>query len=240
MNKEAIRRFLIVLLTAALPLQAGTDDGSEARMRLLDEIQADIRGILGRELRPQVAAAVKSVPRHEFVPKTLQSNAYANHPLPIGDDQTISQPLIVALMTDLMDVDKDDRVLEVGTGSGYQAAVLAEIADHVYSVEIIGALAHAATGRLKRLGYLNVSVRHGDGLAGWPEAAPFDAIMVTAAGVEIPESLLEQLKPGGRLVIPVGAEHAVQQLKVIEKTAAGITSTDVLPVRFVPVTRTVR
>ncbi|MDA1300145.1 MAG: protein-L-isoaspartate(D-aspartate) O-methyltransferase [Proteobacteria bacterium] len=213
--------------------------------KLVDEVKRETylaRDYLGKsELDPRVLAAMESVPRHEFVPEMARARAYGNHPLPIGDGQTISQPFIVALMTDLLQVKPGDRVLEVGTGSGYQAAVLAELVDEVYSVEIVGNLARAASTTLALLGYDNVQVRHGDGLLGWPEAAPFDGIMVTAAGLDIPDTLIEQLKPGARLVMPVGAQHEVQQLKVVTREyTGGLTETDKLPVRFVPITRNVR
>jgi protein-L-isoaspartate(D-aspartate) O-methyltransferase len=177
------------------------------------------------------------VPRHEFVPEAERRNAYANRPLPIGLGQTISQPYIVALMTDLMEVKPGDRVLEIGTGSGYQAAVLSELAGAVYTVEIVEPLAREAQERLKRLGYRNVMARTGDGYQGWPEHAPFDSIMVTAAPREVPQPLIDQLKPGGRLVVPVGGQASGQSLLLIEKQPDGkITRRNVLAVRFVPLT----
>ena len=186
----------------------------------------------------RVRDALASVPRHLFVPERLRSSAYDNRPLPIGEGQTISQPYIVAMMTQLADVDGRERVLEIGTGSGYQAAVLAEIADHVYTIEIIDTLAERAATTLETLGYDNVSVRAGDGYLGWPEHAPFDAIVVTAAPETVPEPLLEQLAIGGRLVIPVGPEGSTQSLRMLQKDDNGTVSTrDVLPVRFVPFTR---
>ena len=177
--------------------------------------------------------------RHEFVPASMRSHAYLNRPLPIGSDQTISQPYIVALMTDLADIDQDSVVLEVGTGSGYQAAVLAELVDHVYTIEIIEKLGKSAELTLKRLGYRNVTVRVGDGYHGWIDHAPFDAILVTAAPEEIPEPLIQQLKPGGILVIPVGRQSGSQSLQVIEKDLSGqISKHNVLSVGFVPLTGT--
>jgi len=171
------------------------------------------------------------------VPAAQRVSAYANRPLPIGLGQTISQPYIVALMTELMEVKPGDRVLEVGTGSGYQAAVLAGLAGMVYTVEIVEPLAREATGRLKRLGYLNVETRIGDGYQGWPEQAPFDSIMVTAAPREVPQPLIEQLRPGGRLVVPVGGQGGHQSLLLLEKQADGsVTRRNVLAVRFVPLT----
>jgi len=212
------------------------------RAELVDEIGRDVRetrsytGI--SQLDDDVMQAIGKVPRHEFVPATARDHAYENRALPIGEGQTISQPYIVAVMTDLAAVDADSIVLEVGTGSGYQAAVLAEIARHVYTIEIIEPLGRRAAEVLDRLGYRNVTVKIGDGYRGWPEFAPFDAIVVTAAPVEVPAPLIEQLKPGGRLVVPVGGQGAAQSLQVLEKDAAGeIRATHVLPVRFVPFTR---
>ena len=185
-----------------------------------------------------VLAALGRVPRHEFVDATYHSEAYENHPLPIGLDQTISQPYVVALMSELLEVSPGARVLEIGTGSGYQAAVLAEMGCEVYTVEILQPLADRASAVLERLGYDNVHQRVGDGYQGWPAAAPFDAIIVTAAPETVPEPLVEQLAPGGRLVIPVGPENSGQVLTVISKAADGSTTTrDVIPVRFVPFVR---
>jgi protein-L-isoaspartate(D-aspartate) O-methyltransferase len=186
-------------------------------------------------LSKQVMAAMAKVPRHEFVPQDQKRNAYQDRPLPIGHGQTISQPFIVALMTDLMEIKPTDRVLEVGTGSGYQAAVLAELAAAVYTIEIVEPLARQATERLRGLGYRNVTTRAGDGYQGWAEHAPFDSIMVTAAPSVVPQPLLDQLKPGGRLVVPVGGQFAGQSLMVVEKLPDGRTTRrSVLPVRFVP------
>jgi protein-L-isoaspartate(D-aspartate) O-methyltransferase len=180
----------------------------------------------------RVMQAIASVPRHEFVPVELQPYAYLNRPLPIGYDKTVSQPFIVALMTDLLDPDEADVALEIGAGAGYQAAVLAGLVKRVYSVDIIEELARGAERRLKRLGYGNVEVRVGNGYYGWPEHAPYDKIMVTAAADLIPPPLLAQLKPGGRMVIPTGIPER-QTLVLVEKTAGGNLSTrEVLPVRF--------
>ena len=204
----------------------------------LEQMLDEIRRSGPPDVSEHVLSAMKNVPRHEFVPTQYRLAAYANRPLPIGEGQTISQPYIVALMTDLAEVDADSIVLEVGTGSGYQAAVLAELADHVYTIEIIDALAQRATQTLQKLGYDNVSVKSGDGYAGWPEHGPFDAIVVTAAPETVPEPLIEQLSPGGRLVIPVGPEHQTQFLKVLSKDENGvITTRNVAPVIFVPFTR---
>ncbi len=183
-------------------------------------------------------AALGHVPRHEFVPDPQKRYAYENRPLSIGARQTISQPYIVALMTDLAEVTKQDVVLEIGTGSGYQAALLSELAGHVYTIEIVEMLGQRAANTLERLGYNNVTARVGDGYAGWPDQAPFDAILVTAAPEEVPEPLIEQLAVGGRMVIPVGAEYEVQILKVLTKTEDGLVIvSNVIPVRFVPLTR---
>jgi protein-L-isoaspartate(D-aspartate) O-methyltransferase len=190
-----------------------------------------------RELDARVAAALANVPRHEFVAADLSKHAYDNRPLPIGFGQTISQPYIVAAMTQLMQLKSGERVLEVGTGSGYQAAVLAELGVRVFTIEIIEALGFTARERLARLGYKGIETRVGDGYYGWPEQAPFDAIIVTAASNHIPPPLLEQLKVGGRMVIPVGNPFSSQQLVVVNKDAQGrITTRRMLPVRFVPLT----
>ena len=184
---------------------------------------------------PDVLRAMENVLRHEFVPAMYQDRAYENGPLPIGHGQTISQPFMVALMTELAHVDETSKVFEVGTGSGYQAAVLAEIVAQVFTVEYIEELGQEAAERLKRLGYDNVHVRTGDGYAGWPEEAPFDAILVTAAISHIPQPLIDQLKPGGRMVIPVGEGKFSQVLMAIEKNGDGtLEKKQVVPVRFVP------
>jgi protein-L-isoaspartate(D-aspartate) O-methyltransferase len=185
-----------------------------------------------------VLDAMRRVPRHEFVPATVRDDAYLDSPLPIGSGQTISQPYIVALMTELARPTPADRALEVGTGSGYQAAVLSRLVSRVFSVEVVDTLARSADATLRRLGYSNVTVRNGDGYLGWPDEAPFDIILVTAAPEEVPRALIAQLKPGGRLVVPVGRVHDVQDLQLIEKDAAGRVSTrSVIPVRFVPLIR---
>ncbi len=182
--------------------------------------------------------AMRTVPRHEFVPSDARHLAYANHPLRIAQGQTISQPYIVAFMTEVLQVEPGMKVLEVGTGSGYQAAVLAEIGAEVFSIEIYESLAITARARLRRLGYENVTVRHGDGYNGWESEAPFDAVVVTAAPDHIPPALIDQLKPGGRLVVPVGTEYGVQTLTLVQKHADGTHSTSsLLAVRFVPLLR---
>jgi protein-L-isoaspartate(D-aspartate) O-methyltransferase len=209
------------------------------RSRMLDEIATltrETRLETGRAaLGERVMAALAKVPRHEFVPPDQQRNAYQNRPLPIGAGQTISQPFIVALMTDFMDVKATDKVLEIGTGSGYQAAVLAELARTVYTIEIVEPLAREAAERFQKLGYRNVVTKIGDGYQGWAEHAPFDAIMVTAAPREVPQPLIDQLKPGGKLVVPVGGQIAGQMLLIVEKQPDGrVVRRNVLAVRFVP------
>jgi protein-L-isoaspartate(D-aspartate) O-methyltransferase len=208
-------------------------------MRLVDEVDAmyaATRAATGlAAMSPAVRAALGRVERHRFVPDSERGRAYGNHPLPIGAGQTISQPYIVALSTDLLRPKPGDVVLEIGTGSGYQAAMLAEIVQQVYSVELIEDRGRAAAKRLAAAGYANVEVRIGDGYAGWPEQAPFDGIVVTAAAPQVPPALVAQLKPGARLVIPVGAPDGAQALQVLTKRAdGGVDTQTVLPVRFVP------
>lgn len=195
------------------------------------------RHLTGKEaLVPRVIAAMGQVPRHAFVPEDLTYLAYENGPIPIGAGQTISQPYIVALMTDLLKTRPTDRILEIGTGSGYQAAVLSQLVQKVYSVEIIESLAEKARRRLSKLGYDNVEVRTGDGYFGWPEHSPYDGVIVTAAAPYIPPALIEQLKNGGRLMIPIGLPHGYQELKLIEKANKEIKIQTVLSVSFVPLT----
>ena len=186
----------------------------------------------------RVIAAMRKVPRHRFVPPELRSSAYADSPLPIGSGQTISQPYIVALMTESLGLTGGGKVLEIGTGSGYQAAVLAEIVDTVYTIEILSELAERARAILDTLGYRNIHVRAGDGYFGWPEKAPFDGVIVTAAAPRIPEPLIAQLKVGGRIVIPVGDYE--QYLEIYKKTAAGLELLSTVPVRFVPMKGKIR
>jgi protein-L-isoaspartate(D-aspartate) O-methyltransferase len=202
---------------------------AEDRQRMVAE-QIVARGVKDS----LVLAALRSVPRHEFVPEDLRAAAYRDTPLPIGEDQTISQPYIVALMTSALGLEGGEKVLEVGTGSGYQAAVLDEIADSVFTIEILPVLAERARAHLDRLGYGDVRVRTGDGYRGWPEEAPFDAIVVTAAPDHVPRPLLEQLKVGGRLVLPVGKNR--QQLQVWTRTERGFETKNLIPVQFVPMT----
>ena len=231
---------VIALLAASTRVWA-RDEFVEFRKSMLAEIQLTVE-LTRREtgkttLDPRVMAVLGRVPRHEFVPSNLVSHAYENRPLPIGHGQTISQPYIVALMTDLLSLDADSTALEVGTGSGYQAAVLSELVKSVYTIEIIEALGNAARERLGQLGYENVAVRVGDGYYGWAEHGPYDAVIVTAAASHVPPPLVEQLKPGGKMVIPVGEQFLVQQLLLIEKGAHGeVTTRQILPVAFVPLT----
>ena len=193
------------------------------------------RQIRGRGVEDErVLAAMEAVPRAEFVPTEQRPHAYEDRPLPIGEDQTISQPYIVALMTELLEVREGDRVLEIGTGSGYQAAVLAELTPHVYTIEIIPTLAERAEETLRRLGYDSVEVKAGDGYLGWPEHAPFDGIIVTCAPQEVPQPLKDQLKEGGRMVIPVGPQWTHQTLYLLTKKGESLQQKDVIPVRFVP------
>lgn len=229
------------LLTCFLALPAQGDAFDAARQNMVEEVLADASATAAYSgtaaLSPHVVEAMRKVERHRFVPPALSSAAYLNRPLPIGHGQTISQPFIVALMTDLMKVGPGDRVLEIGTGSGYQAAVLAEIAKSVYTIEIIEPLGKEAGEQLRQLGYRNVTTRIGDGYYGWPEAAPFDAIMVTAAASHVPPPLIKQLKPGGRIVIPLGTQFMTQYLMVVEKKKDGsLINRQILPVRFVPLT----
>jgi protein-L-isoaspartate(D-aspartate) O-methyltransferase len=226
-----------------IPMGAAADDTrAEARTLLLREIAAMAQETGADTGRPRfsdrVMAAMAKVPRDRFVPVDQQAYAYENRPLPIGHGQTISQPFIVALMTELLDVAPTDRILEVGTGSGYQAALLAELAQRVYTIEIVEPVGLAGARALRETGYTNVETRIGDGYKGWPEAAPFDGIIVTAAPAEIPQPLLDQLKPGGRMVIPVGGRWEAQRLIVITKTADNrAVERRTILVRFVPLTR---
>jgi len=228
--------YLIILLLTfyACGQQKSINQRSEKmyeKMRLsMVEDQIERRGVSDN----RVLVAMREVPRHEFVPDHLKKYAYADEPLPIGEDQTISQPYIVAYMTEYLRLEETDKVLEIGTGSGYQAAVLAEIVDSVYTIEIVDVLAESAERTLDRLGYDNVLVKRGDGYAGWPEHAPFDAIIITAAPTKIPEPLKEQLKVGGSMILPLGDYS--QELVLIEKNINGYNQKSLLPVRFVPMT----
>ena len=217
------------------------EDYQVLQQRLVAEISQDVmdtRSYIGKSaLDERVMQVLGSVGRHRFVPAQMQSRAYENRPLPIGYGQTISQPYIVALMTDLLELEAGDVVLEIGTGSGYQAAILSRLVSQVYSIEIIPELALSASERLQRLGFENVEVKNADGYHGWKQHAPFDAIIVTAASSHIPPPLVSQLKPGGILMIPVGPAFQVQQLSLVRKDLkGGLTTHQVLPVRFVPFT----
>ena len=234
---------LIILLSISLTdsVLAGSDTYARQRAAMVAEVESNMvytADRVGRKsLSPAVANALRTVPRHQFVSEEERPFAYENRPLPIGHGQTISQPYIVAVMTELIDPKPGDRVLEIGTGSAYQAAVLGTVGADVYSIEIIEPLAETARDRLKKLGYTNVHTRTGDGYYGWPEAAPFDAILVTAAASHIPPALIKQLKPGGRMVIPVGDRFSVQQLVLVEKDPdQKIKTRQLLPVAFVPLT----
>ena len=224
---------LALMSATATAQRASGDADARFRARRLAMVE---RHIAGEGIKDSATLrAMREVPRHELVPAELRDEAYENHPLPIGLGQTISQPYIVGFMTEIVRPRPGMRVLEVGTGSGYQAAVLAATGVDVYSIEIFRALADTARARLARLGYKNVNVRHGDGHDGWPDAAPFDAILVTAAAGHIPPALTRQLKPGGRMVIPVGSMYGAQYLILVEKDAKGSLRTrNLLPVAFVP------
>lgn len=234
------RLLVAFTLLTGLPVVAEVEDRSVERQRMVNAIEADVRAtsrqIGRRALDPAVMSAMRQVPRHQFVPEQVASRAYDNRPLPIGFGQTISQPYIVALMTDLLALSPGAKVLEVGTGSGYQAAVLAHLGHRVFTIEIIPELGRTASERLASLDYPIVG-RIGDGYYGWPEEAPFDAIIVTAAASHIPPPLVEQLAAGGVMVIPVGGPFTVQQLTLVEKGPDGKSKTrQVLPVSFVPLT----
>jgi protein-L-isoaspartate(D-aspartate) O-methyltransferase len=223
---------LALLTLASFPWATGaqaTDPYVQAREQMVRE-QVAPRGIAD----PRVLAAMRKVPRHELVPERYRDYAYADHPLPIGKSQTISQPYIVAYMTEKLELQGDEKVLEVGTGSGYQAAVLSELCAEVYSVEIVPSLARRAATDLERLGYENVHVVEGDGYRGLPDQAPFDAIIVTAAPEHIPQPLIDQLKVGGRMVLPVGDYY--QELVLVTRDAEGVHETRMIGVRFVPMT----
>jgi protein-L-isoaspartate(D-aspartate) O-methyltransferase len=224
---------VILLALAACPKRSASAEDYAAERRAMVKHQVAARGVTDK----RVLAAMSEVKRHLFVPPEQRDQAYDDHPLAIGQGQTISQPYIVAAMTEALELEHGDKVLEIGTGSGYQAAVLGELAGQVYTIEIVPELAETARTHLQQLGYTNVVVRQGDGYKGWPERAPFDLILVTAAPEEIPPPLLDQLAAGGRLVAPVGAQDEVQQLTVVTKDEDGIQRKQVMPVRFVPFQR---
>lgn len=234
----SIAAFCVLLL--AFAANADEADNVSARAAMVDEIHfyATLARDAGEEaLDEDVMQSMGTVKRHEFVPSEEKPFAYENRPLPIGHGQTISQPYIVALMTDLIEPGGDDVVLEIGTGSGYQAAILAKLVNHVYTIEIIEPLADRAKSDLARLGYKNVTTKLGDGYYGWEEHAPFDAIVVTAAASHVPPPLVQQLRPGGRMIIPVGGRFMTQQLLLLEKTEDDkIITRQIAAVRFVPLT----
>lgn len=230
MNKIVLLILGMILMNHSMIL--GQEDYIAQREQMV-ELQLQGRGI--NDLA--TLTAMLNVPRHEFVPESVKHLAYADGPLSIGNDQTISQPFIVAYMTQTLRLKSDHRVLEIGTGSGYQAAVLSKIVDSVYTIEIVEELAITAKNKLKKLGYNNVLVRSGDGYHGWPSKAPFDAIMVTAGADSIPQPLIDQLKVGGRMIIPVGPQYGSSQLVLVTKKKNKVQTKRLLPVRFVPFTR---
>jgi protein-L-isoaspartate(D-aspartate) O-methyltransferase len=239
-NERAKRRAaailgVVALVTASAAADAADDPFRSKRLAMVTTIREMPAPAV---VDPAVLDAMLAVPRHEFVPQNVRADAYADRPLPIGYGQTISQPYIVALMSDLAQVEPGQRVLEIGTGSGYQAAILAALGAEVRTIEIVPELADTAAARLEQLGYDAVEVRQGDGYYGWPEDAPFDSILVTAAAGSIPPPLIQQLRPGGRMIIPVGPPFMTQQLTLVEKDATGAVRTQaLLPVSFVPFTR---
>jgi protein-L-isoaspartate(D-aspartate) O-methyltransferase len=233
MNPILALALVIAALAAASPPAAAADpDPFETARHAMVREQIEARGIR----RPEVLAALRRIPRHRFVPENLAGSAYADHPLPIGEGQTISQPYIVALMTELLALEPADRVLEIGTGSGYQAAVLAAIAAEVATIEIKTGLHAAAAERLRRLGYANVACRRADGYFGWEEKAPFDAIMITAAVDHVPPPLIAQLREGGRMVLPLGSPFAYQNLVLVTKRGGQVALRQITGVLFVPLT----
>jgi protein-L-isoaspartate(D-aspartate) O-methyltransferase len=240
MPRHILIRFCIIFLFSQTVLAVSNSYQVE-RERLIGIIEQDVRDTrfyLNKEkLNPLVMEAMATVPRHEFVPENLRSKAYKNRPLPIGYGQTISQPYIVAIMTDILNIEPGDRVLEIGTGSGYQAAILAQLTDAVYTIEIIEPLARKAKALFDRLNYSNIKRKVDDGYYGWEEYAPFDAIIVTAAASHVPPPLIKQLKPGGSMIIPVGGRFLTQQLVLITVDDKGQAKTrQILPVQFVPLT----
>jgi len=235
-RREALTGLAVLALFASVACRDASvlvaQDRSDEANRMVEE-QLRARGI--RDTR--VLDAMRRVPRHRFVLPQYQRAAYDDHPLPIGYDQTISQPYIVGFMTEALSIGPDDVVLEIGTGSGYQAAVLGEIAREVYTIEIVAALADRARRTLAELGYRNVHTRTGDGYAGWPEHAPFSRIIVTAAPETVPQALVDQLAVGGTMILPVGPERGDQELRILRKTERGVTTERSLPVRFVPMVK---
>jgi protein-L-isoaspartate(D-aspartate) O-methyltransferase len=241
MSLKHITALIFIYMVVLLNGQAIADEFTQQRHQMVEIIEEDVQRtakyINKKSLNMLVMQAMDTVPRHRFVPKDIRSRAYENQPLSIGYGQTISQPYIVALMTDLLQPQPEHRVLEIGTGSGYQAAVLSELVSDVYSIEIIEELGKSTKQLLNRLGYDNIKTRIADGYDGWPEHAPFDSIIVTAAISHIPPPLVKQLKKGGRMVIPVGTRFQTQYLTLVEKDLQGtVTTRQVLPVFFVPFT----
>lgn len=242
-RKEMLCEVIFVCLALIIYpwLAMAADHYEGARKAMVLEIEADVTAtshyINKQVLNRQVMKAMGTVPRHNFVPEDIQHLAYRNRPLPIGHGQTISQPYIVALMTDLVQAKKTDKVLEIGTGSAYQAAILSDLVKEVFTIEIIKPLGEQARKKLQDLGYDNITVRIGDGYYGWEEHAPFDSIIVTAAASHVPPPLIKQLKKGGRMIIPVGSRFMTQQLLLVQKDNKGkVTNRQILPVRFVPLT----
>ncbi|HZF95475.1 MAG TPA: protein-L-isoaspartate(D-aspartate) O-methyltransferase [Allosphingosinicella sp.] len=231
--------FALPLAAFALPAAAEPDRADERRRMAMqvENLVATSGARAGTQLSRPVADSLRRVPRHLFVPEALRADAYQDRPLPIGHEATISAPTIVALMTQLLEVAPEHRVLEIGTGSGYQAAILSGLVREVYSIEIVAPLAASAAARLAELGYANVTVRAGDGYAGWPEHAPFDRIIVTAAAPHVPQPLVDQLRPGGRMVIPVGAGEDEQLMLIVKDARGHVSRRAILPVRFVPLVR---
>lgn len=229
-NVKTLARVVAALTVGIVATQSGASDSRQPERERMVEEQIAARGVSD----PRVLQALRDVARHEFVPEAARQAAYADRPLPIGYRQTISQPYIVAVMSELIDLDATERVLEIGTGSGYQAAILSRLALEVYTIEIVPELAERATADLARLGYTNVRVKAGDGYRGWPEHAPFDAIIVTAAPDHVPQPLVEQLAVGGRMIIPVG--RGFQRLELLRRTETGVERERVFDVRFVPMT----
>ena len=237
-GSQCFRHLTCLALLYSFSMTASTQvlepDSLRDARELMVRTQIQARGIEDE----RVLQSLREVPRHLFIEESRWSMAYSDTPLPTSNGQTISQPYIVALMTELLETSANHTVLEIGTGSGYQAAVLSGLVEHVYTIEIIPDLGRSAEQALNRLGYENISVRIGDGYQGWPEYAPFDRIIVTAAPEEIPQALVDQLKPGGRMVLPVGSQVSYQELMVLEKDEAGnVTTRNTIPVRFVPMVR---
>lgn len=230
--------FILLLSQTVLAVSNGYKAEHAKLVEIIEQHVRDTSLYLNKErLNPLVMEAMATVPRHEFVPDNVRRMAYKNRPLPIGYGQTISQPYIVAIMTDILNIEAGDRVLEIGTGSGYQAAILAQLTDNVFTIEIIEPLARKAAALFERLNYSNIKSKIGDGYYGWEEHAPFDAIIVTAAASHIPPALIKQLKPDGRLIIPVGGRFLVQQLVLVTVDNTGKAKTrQILPVQFVPLT----